>query len=221
MTKKLLAWHFSETTRLCRYDGREIVAGKTLTVALPLSMCNRGLHASVNILDACNYAPGPYIWRVELSGEVIEGDDKAVATKRKALWGYDATEVLRAFARKVALDAVEKYWDKKLGEFPAVTLQYLRTGDESLRLAAWSAAESAARSAAWFAAWSAARSAAWSAAESAAWSAAQSAAWSAAQSAAWSAARSAESAAESANAVTLEQMVLENRPKKIRKMDKA
>ena len=167
MATKLLAWHFSTSDRVSRFDGREIVAGKTLTVKPPLSMCYHGLHASVNILDACNYAPGSYIWRVELSGEVTEGEDKAVATRRKALWGYDATDVLRAFARKVALEAVEKYWDAQFGEFPAVALQYLRTGDKSLRLvaesAAWSAAESAARSAAesaaWSAAWSAARSA--------------------------------------------------------------
>ena len=147
MKTKLLAWHFSTSDRLCRFDKREIFAGKTLTVKPPLAMCSHGLHASVNILDACYYAPDPYIWRVELSGEVTEGEDKAVATKRKALWGYDATDVLRAFARKIALEAVEKYWDAQFGEFPAVALQYLRTGDESLRSAAQSAAQSAAESA--------------------------------------------------------------------------
>jgi hypothetical protein len=119
-------------------------------------MCSYGLHASKKILDACSYAPGPYIWWVELSGNVIHGDDKSVATKRKAVWGYDATEVQREFARIVALQAVEKYWDeKKFGQFPEVTKKYLQTGDESLRSAAESAAWSAAESAAWSAAWSA------------------------------------------------------------------
>ena len=160
-------WHFTETNRLLRYnDGREVVAGKTLSVKCKLVLCESGLHACKNILDACNYAPGPYVWWVELSGEILHGSDKSVGTKRKAVWGYDATEVLREFARKVALDAVLKYWDaKKFGEFPEVTRKFLETGDESLRSAAWSAAESAA----WSAAESAARYAAWSAAESAAY----------------------------------------------------
>ncbi|MDE2020843.1 MAG: hypothetical protein KGJ13_10950, partial [Patescibacteria group bacterium] len=177
MAKKIY-WHFSETNRVLRYgDGREIVAGETLEVEGPVVLCKRGLHACKNILNACDYAPGPYIWAVELSGEVVHGSDKSVATKRKALWGYDATEVLREFSRFVALDAVKQYWDKKkYGVFPEVTLRWLKTGNESLRSAAWSAAESAARSAAESAARSAARSAAWSAAESAAWSAAWSAA---------------------------------------------
>ena len=158
---KQIYWHFSETNRLLRYsDNREIVAGQTLEVKGEPELCERGLHACKNILDACDYAPGPYIWAVELSGKVIHGDDKSVATKRKALWGYDATEVLREFARFVALDSVRKYWDaKKFGDFPEVTMKYLETGDESLR----SAAESAARSAAESAARSAARSAVWSA----------------------------------------------------------
>ena len=129
-------------------------------------LCKKGLHACKNLLDACNYASGPYIWRVELSGTVVHGNDKSVATKRKAEWGFDATEVLKEFARKVALDAVLQAWDeKKFGVFPEVTRKFLETGDESLRSAAESAAWSAA--AARSAAWSAARSAARSAAESA------------------------------------------------------
>ena len=159
-------WHFSNTDKICQYgDGREIVPGQTLRVDGPVRMCEHGLHACKNILDACDYAPGPYVWWVELSGEVVHGSDKSVATKRTAFWGYDATEVLREFARKTALDAVLKHWDEtKFGKFPEVTRQYLETGDESLRSAARSAAEFAAESAAWSAAWSAARSAAWSAA---------------------------------------------------------
>ena len=209
-------WHFSETNKLLRYgDGREIVAGETLIFKGEPVLCEKGLHAYKNLLDACSYAPGPYIWRVELSGEVIHGSDKSVATKRKALWGYDAAEVLKEFSRKVALDAVLKHWnEKKFGAFPEITRKWLETGDESLRSAAESAAQSAAESAAWFAAESAAESAAWSAAESAARSAAWSAAWSAAESAARSAAWSAAwSAARSANNKTLTKMIMDGRPK--------
>ena len=136
-------WHFSETNRLLRHgDGREIVAGKTLTFKGEPALCEKGLHACKNILDATGYAPGPYIWRVELSGKVVHGNDKSVATERKAIWGYDATEVLREFSRKVALDAILKYWDKKkFGAFPGnyFARKWLDTGDESLRSAAESA----------------------------------------------------------------------------------
>ena len=99
---------------------------------------------------------------------------------------------LRALARRFAMRVIDR-WNA-----PQIVRDWLETGDESLRLAAWSAATAAT------AAWSAAESAAWaawSAAESAAWSAAESAAraaWSAAESAAWSAARSAASAEKQA-----------------------
>ena len=105
-------WHFTASDRILRYgDGREVIAGKTLSVDGEPELCTRGLHACKNILDACGYAPGPYIWWVELSGKVIHDGDKSVGTRRKAVWGYDATEVLREFTRVVALKAVEKYWD--------------------------------------------------------------------------------------------------------------
>jgi hypothetical protein len=88
----------------------------------------------------------------------------------------DATGTLRAFARACALDVIDN-WNA-----PAVVREYLETGNEDLRIVAWSAAsaaESAARSVARSAeaamsAESAARSAAWSA-RSVAWLAAESA----------------------------------------------
>ena len=213
-------WHFTETNKLLRYqDNREVVAGETLSVEGEPVLCEHGLHACKSILDACHYAPGPYIWWVELSGEVVHGNDRSVATKRKAVWGYDATNVLREFARIVALEAVEKYWDEtKFGAFPAAAKKYLQTGDESLRSAARSAAGNAAESAAEFAARSAAWSAAWSAAEFAvefaARSAAECAARSAARSAVEFAARSAAwSAAWSAHEKLLSKMIWAARPK--------
>ena len=204
-------WHFSNLDKKLGYgDGREIVAGKTLAVPGPIVLCEKGLHASERLIDALTYAPGAYVWAVELSGEVVHGNDKTCATKRKAIWGYDATEVLRAFARRVALDTVTKYWDEKsLGAFPLVSIDYLKTGKESLRSAAGDAAWAArAGDAAWSAAW-----AAWSAAGDAAWSAAEAAAWSAAEAAAryaaWAAARS---AAEADYNQWLTEMILGGRP---------
>jgi hypothetical protein len=153
-------WYFSEESRLLRYDdGREIALGVTHIVEPPIELCERGLHASVRAIDAIQYAPGPIVWRVELSGEIKTGDDKCVATHRKYIsGGVDASAVMRAFARRCALD-VAHLWD-----MPLIVRSYLETGEESIRAAAWDAAWAAARAAARAAAaWDAARAAAWDA----------------------------------------------------------
>ena len=167
-----LAWYFSAADRRLRYgDGREIKAGVTHEVEGTPELCQRGLHASIDPLQALDYAPGPIIWRVRLSGVIVRGDDKLVATRRKYLWGYDATDMLRAFACKCALDVIDK-WDA-----PAIVREYLETSDESKRAAAREAAWGAARAAAWADARVAAREAAWEAARDAA----RDAAWEAAR----------------------------------------
>ena len=147
MTKSVLGWYFSpDDMRLANGDGRLIVAGQKHEVALPLRLCSRGLHASRQVSDALRYATSGVVWRVRLSGHIVEGSDKMCAEVREYLWGYNASDVLRAFARKCALDVIDK-WGA-----PAVVREYLKTGDVSIR--------SAAESAAWSAAWSAAESAA-------------------------------------------------------------
>jgi hypothetical protein len=199
-------WYFSEESRLLRHgDGRPIALGVMHEVDAPIELCKRGLHASVREIDALDFAPGPIVWRVELSGEIKTGDDKCVATHRKYIGGgVDASAVMRAFARRCALD-VAHLWD-----MPPLVRSYLETGEESIRDAAsrlaWSAdARSAARAAARVAAWDAARAAAraaardaaraaaWDAAsDAAAWDAAWDAASDAASDAAWDAARDAQ-----------------------------
>jgi hypothetical protein len=190
--KTELGWHFARANNCLNYDdGRPIIIGETHTVQGQLELCEWGLHASKRILDALQYAPGPVIYRVRLSGEILIGDDKMCATERTYLWGYDATEILQAFARRCALDVVH-LWDP-----PQIVIDYLKTGDESLRKAAWDAARAAARAAAWdaardaawAAAWDAARAAAEDAARAAAEAAAEAAARDAAEAAAWDAAR--------------------------------
>ena len=185
-------------------DNRRVRRGVTLayTGTEGIRPCERGLHASRRALDAVHYAPGPIVCRVRLSGQIIEGADKAVATGRTALWMHDATDLLFEFSCWVAenalLDERRRGHEPDPCSFAAIEARrkFQRGKITKAELsAAWSAAWSAAESAAWSAAESAARSAAWSAAESAAWSAA----WRAARSAAWSAAWSAaESAARSA-----------------------
>jgi hypothetical protein len=173
------AWHFvSDKLR----DGRPIPEdGEWLKHEGELVLCESGLHASRRLIDALQYAPGNTICRVEVGGEIIEGDDKLVAEKRKILWRVDGEAVLKAFARWCALQVVH------LWGVSDVVIEFLKTGDENLRYAAGDAAWSTARYAAGDAAGEAARSAARYAARYAAWSAAREAARSAAWSAAWDA----------------------------------
>ena len=197
MSEAILGWHFvGESLR----DGRPIPDdGVTLQHGGELALCKSGLHASIRIIDALNYAPGATICRVRCGGIIVESGDKIVASERTILWRVDGDSLLREFARTCAMDAIH------LWEAPPIVRQYLETGDTSLRPAAqnaaWAAARAAARDAARAAA-QAARAAAWDAAQ-----AARAAAWDAARPAAWDAARAAQAAARAQN-TRLEAMVI-------------
>ena len=160
-SKPIRAWHFvGKTLR----DGSPIPAdGEWLIFEGPLKMCESGLHASRHPFDALRYAPGDTLCLVECDGHVIEHDDKLVCSQRRIIAHMDATDMLRYFARMQALSVVH-LWDA-----PDVVLDYLMTGDESLRAAAWAAAWDAA----WYAAGAAAGDAAWDAAGAAARAAAR------------------------------------------------
>ncbi len=131
-------YHFtSDTLR----DGRPIPpVGKWLVHKGRLVICESGLHASEHPFDALAYAPGARLHRVELRDIEATWTDKVCARRRKIVASIDAEAVMRAFARRVALDAVENYWK----DAPAVVLEYLRTGKEELRAAAREAAAAAA-----------------------------------------------------------------------------
>jgi hypothetical protein len=197
MTKRpILAWHFvGDKLR----DGSPIPAdGVTLHHTDPLVLCESGLHASVKAYDALKYAPGHMLCRVRCSGQVLKSDDKLVCSERTIVWRADATVMMRLFARQCALD-VAHLWD-----MPDVVRQYLETGDETLRDAAWTATSGVAAQAAASgreAAWDAARAAAWAAARDAAWAAAD-AAWAAAQAAAAARAAARSGAQAAARAAT-------------------
>jgi len=188
------AWHFcADTLR----DGRPIPPdGEWLVHEGDVIPCLAGLHASVRLIDALEYAPGSTLCRVILRGDIQHhANDKIVGRERQIVWRIDAAAVLREFARRCALDVIH------LWEAPDVVRKYLETGDESLRAAAWDAAWDAARAAAWAAARDAARAAAWAAARDAA----RAAAWAAARAAAWAAARdAARDAARAAQNIALE-----------------
>ena len=150
-----LAWHFvGDKLR----DGRQVPEdGEWLEYRGPLVLCESGLHWSREPFDALTYAPGPTLCLVEVGGEIVEGDDKGISTHRKIIARMDATELLRYFARMQALSVIHLNEGLCNSE---VVCDYLMTGDESLRAAAWAAARDAARDAAWAAARAAARAAA-------------------------------------------------------------
>jgi len=141
--KSVRGYWFSENDRLPHGDGRIIKVGRTHKVKGDIELCCHGLHASRKPLEALVYAPGNVCWGVELSGTIIECDDKLVASERTYLWRVDAEEVLRRFARKCALDVIHR-WDA-----PDVVVRYLKTGDEGLRASAWASASASARASAW------------------------------------------------------------------------
>ncbi len=162
------AWHFvADTLR----DGRPIPAdGETLVHDGTIAMCQSGLHASVRMIDALRYAPGPTICRVQCKKIAAEHNDKFVCRERTILWRMNVEDVLRDFARRCALDVIH-LWNP-----PEIVLRYLKTGDPEIRAAARDAAEAAARDAARDAAEAAAWAAAWGDAGAAAGVAAEAAA---------------------------------------------
>ena len=102
---ELLAWHFvDEALR----DGQPLPPdGEKLTHGAAPSLCVSGLHASERIIDALKYAPGNTICRVECEDLATRQDDKLVCATRTVLWRVDGEELLREFARKVALDVAD------------------------------------------------------------------------------------------------------------------
>ena len=146
---RALAWHFVGATLR---DGSPIPAdGEWLTVDHKPILCERGLHGSEHPFDAMTYAPGNTLCLVDLDGEIVIGDDKLVATKRRVVARINAEPLLFDFARWAASQVLH------LWKAPDVVKQFLATGDESLRAAAGAAAGDAAGAAAR----TAARAAAW------------------------------------------------------------
>ena len=151
MNKAILAYHFTDGWQL--RDGQPLVVGSEYVFDGDPVMCESGYHASRHVFDALKYAPGSILSRVECREITDEWGDKIVCRRRRVIATIDATKILQKFARMCALDVIH-LWDA-----PDVVVRYLKTGDESIRGAAWSAAW-AARDAAW----DAARIAAWAAA---------------------------------------------------------
>lgn len=146
MTESIDGWWFAAGDTLPHGDGRKIVIGETLRVYGKIIPCEHGLHASIDPFDALQYAPGPILYKVRLSGTIVVHDgDKHAASERTAVARRDATKMLRSFACKQALSVI------RLWKAPLVVHEYLETKNEDKRAAA-RAAGAAARDAAWAAA---------------------------------------------------------------------
>ena len=209
MTSQFIdAWWFEPAYgRLQFDDGRKPIKGRTHKVKCDPVLCESGLHASVRLIDALQYATSDVVWRVQLGGTIVHGNDKCAATERKYIHRIDIEAELFQFSRWSALQVIH-LWDA-----PAVVREFLETGNDALRAAARDAARAApwdsARASAWDAARDAARAAARDAASAAAWdsarAAARAAAWDSARAAAWNAARA---AARDAQNIELERLVI-------------
>lgn len=147
----MLAWHFlSDDKRLGNGDGRLVEVGATLECKGDPILCDNGMHGSVRLIDALRYASGPIVCRVEIEGDVIEGDDKLCGRRRTVLWMLDATRLLHEFACQSAEDAfaLVEQLDERSVEVIAAKRKWLdgKITDEELdaaSAAAWSAAQDA------------------------------------------------------------------------------
>ena len=136
MTDTLTAyWFFGNTLR----DGRPIPPdGEWLVEDGPIELCEKGLHWSRDPFDALQYAPGQNLALVEARGMILEQANKGCSTERRIIKRFDATALLRSEARTSALTVIH------LWNAPQIVREYLETGDESKRAAAWDAARAAA-----------------------------------------------------------------------------
>ena len=127
-------WHFAamKDGKPVMRDGTMIEPGKRYTVPKAI-MCESGFHGSARAIDALQYAPGSWVSKRDID-EVIRGYDKVCGPACVHTDGFDATEILRKFARLCALDVID-LWDS-----PEIVVRYLKTGDESIRIAARNAA---------------------------------------------------------------------------------
>lgn len=175
--KAIRAYHF--TGDILR-DGSPIPAkGVWLKHKGAIKLCESGLHASTHPFDALKYAPGNMLHLVEVRGDIQYHDpDKVVARERRIIKSIDAEKLLRDFARWNASQVIHLWADA-----PKVVLDYLKTKDESLRVAAW--AEALARAEEGYAAWAAALAASNTDAITEARGAAKFAAWAAGGDAVW------------------------------------
>jgi hypothetical protein len=85
---KRLGWHFLPADRrLTNGDDRKVTVGQKLSMRGPEPiLCSFGMHASERVSDAAKYQRGPMLCRVEVWGDIAEGDDKFCGRYRRVNW---------------------------------------------------------------------------------------------------------------------------------------
>lgn len=195
MNSTIPAWHFTGTQLR---DGRPVPPiGEWLVHAGPLRICESGLHASLLLLDAMQYAPDRHLHLVEVAGDIVHGTDKLVARRRRILrtWRPRRGTYVRLAGEALALAVWLAEPDNEAAADAAGA--YITAADAGDWAAAAAAAAAAARGAAVAAVTAAAAEAAVTAAAAAAAAAARAAAAAATASAVWAG----EAAAATASAV--------------------
>jgi len=106
--KAMKAWHFIRNDRRLGYgDNRIVKTGRTHSVSGDICPCRNGMHGSKRIIDALGYARGNIICRVDITGDIIEDDDKMAGRNRRVIWMRDVTNILHEFACRCAEDALK------------------------------------------------------------------------------------------------------------------
>ena len=118
------AWHFVGSKLR---DGRAVPKdGEKLIQTGEIIPCQNGLHGSVRIIDALQYAPPKTKWicRTEHCGVIVEHGDKVASSERTIIWRVEADPILNMFARMCASDVLH-LWDA-----PEIVKEYLKTGED-------------------------------------------------------------------------------------------
>jgi hypothetical protein len=168
-------WHFVQENYRVKHTGEPVEVGRTYTVEGEIIPCRNGLHGSLRLIDALQYAESAILTRCSFGGTVVHESDKLAASERTVLWVGNFEPLLHEAACHFAETAlrVANVTDPRLWAAIEAKRKWLRgeitnEGLAAARDAAWDAAWAAARDAAWDAAWDAARDAAWAAARAAA-----------------------------------------------------
>ena len=131
---KLYFWFSDQDKRLRFGDGRLAKTGVTHSVKGELRLYYNGLHASEKIIDALAMTTGKHLWIVSVSDEKIVDKYQVCARSRTYVAGFNATKMIELFARKQALLNVELIKPFCNPRQYDLTVEWLQTGREELRL---------------------------------------------------------------------------------------